>query len=466
MRRRVEEALELTSPSSAYLRMVDFLVRTRLDEVPAEVLVDVRRSLADSVACQVAGIIAPPLRSLVSARRDGPAPILGEAVRTGAPQAALLGGIAATWHDLDSGHRHPSTDPPVPGGHTPVHVIPALLALGEPRGMTGEEFLRTYLVTYEFGARIAIASALRSGFHPHGVHATTAAGAASALATGGEADLVDRTIRIAAGLNILPSMRSALDGGTVRNSFAGVGAMNGVLAERMARAGIVPQAEPLETIYGQIAATGFDTSTMVENLGEHWEATLGYYKVHACCRWNHPALDALEELSTRAPLSDDKIESVEIRTFAFAAQMSDDDPTTDLGAKFSLPWSTAAFLVIGSTGPDAYTPTALADTRIRSLARRVAIVEEPAYSAQLPSHRPTTVVVRFADGSINASSVLGSLGDPGNRFGGDRMDRKYLELVSEVVGAESARRSHEMLASIESLSDIGLLVAELTGVRP
>lgn len=442
--------------------MVDFLMSTPLEEVDEAVLVDARRSLMDSIACQVAGIVAAPVQALLAGRSGGPSPILGAAARTSAPHSALVGGIAATWHDLDSGHRHPSDDPPVPGGHTPVHVIPVLLAQGEPHGMSGRDFLRAYLVTYEFGARIAIASALRAGLHTHGVHATAAAGAAAALASGGGADLIDRTIRLAAGLNIMPSMRAPLEGGTVRNVFAGIGAMNGVLAERMARSGIVPEERPQHSVYDGIAAVDFDDEAAVEELGRHWETTLGYYKVHACCRWNHPALDALEELAARHLLQISQIERIEVRTFAFAAQMSEQNPATDLGAKFSLPWSIAAYLVLGSTGPAAYTPEALQDHRIRVVARRIAVVEEPAYSAQLPVRRPTTIEVRMTDGSIAASSVLGSHGDPGNRFPDARMDRKYLELVGDVLGEEPALRSLEMLHSIEQLDDIRTLVAELT----
>jgi 2-methylcitrate dehydratase PrpD len=94
------------------------------------------------------------------------------------------------------------------------------------------------------------------------------------------------------------------------------------------------------------------------------------------------------------------------------------------------------------------------------------VVEEPAYSAQLPERRPTTVVVRTIDESIAASSVLGSRGDPGNRFDDARMNRKYLDLVGGVLGEGPARRSHEMLQSIELMEDIRPLIAELTDGPP
>jgi 2-methylcitrate dehydratase PrpD len=444
--------------------LVDFMTATDLGDVDDAVLADARRSLADSIACQVAGVVADPIRPLLMAGGpSGSSPILGARLCTSAPRSALIGGMAATWHDLDSGHRHPSSAPPVPGGHTPVHVIPVLLALGTPRAMSGRELLRCYLVTYEFGARIAIASSLRQGLHTHGVHATAAAGAAAALATGGDPDLVDRSTRLATGLNIMPSMRAPLEGGSVRNSFAGVGAMHGVLAERMARAGFQPEHDPDVTIYGGIAATGFDPEVAVERLGTHWESTLGYYKVHACCRWNHPALDALEDLMARTSLEIEDIERIRVRTFGFAAQMTDRSPMNDMGAKFSLPWSIAAYLVLGSTGPEGYTAEAIADERIRGLAGRVEVVEDRAYSAQLPVRRPTTIEVHNADGSLAAATVLGSRGDPADRFDDDRMDAKFQSLVEMVLGEGSARRSLEMLHEIETLDEVGTLVRELGG---
>jgi 2-methylcitrate dehydratase PrpD len=451
--------------STPYMdRMVGFLTGTDLGQIPEDVRADGRLSLLDTIGCMVGGSSAPAFRSLASRYLGaiGASPVLGTDWRVPAPYAALLGGIAATWLDLDSGHRHPSSDPPIPGGHPPAHNIPVMLAEGEPAGIDGETFLRTHLLTYELGARLGVATRLRSGLHVHGVQFTVGAAAAAAVLRGADALRIEAAMRLGAGLSIMPTMQAALDGGTVRNTFAAIGAFNGVLANHLLDTGVEPESRPFETVYGTVASTGFDPELFVDRLGEHWETTLGYYKVHACCRWNHPALDALEEVILQHPIAYEDVDRVEVRTFAFAAQMDDREPPTDLGAKFSIPFAVAACLVLGGTGYRSFTPDAVQDERIRRLALAVSVREEPEFSAALPARRPTAVDVHLSDGSVLSATVPGSRGDPGDRFPVDRMHAKFLELVGDVVGEAKARRALEMLNEIERLTDIRMLVAELT----
>ena len=60
--------------------------------------------------------------------------------------------------------------------------------------------------------------------------------------------------------------------------------------------------------------------------------------------------------------------------------MSDRDPVGALGAKFSIPFALAARLVLGDRGDcgvGAFREPALSDGRVRALARRVEVVEDP-----------------------------------------------------------------------------------------
>ena len=66
--------------------------------------------------------------------------------------------------------------------------------------------------------------------------------------------------------------------------------------------------------------------------------------------------------------------------------------------------------------------------------------------------------------TLAAATVLGSRGDPGDRFGDHRMDAKFVTLVGSVVGEGSARRSLEMLHDVEGLDEVGTLVRELGGL--
>jgi 2-methylcitrate dehydratase PrpD len=110
--------------------------------------------------------------------------------------------------------------------------------------------------------------------------------------------------------------------------------------------------------------------------------------------------------------------------------MSDRDPVGALGAKFSIPYTLAARLVLGEwddCGVEAFREPALSDPRVRALARRVEVVEDPALTALTPHARPARVEVRLADGRVLARQVDQPFGE---------FDRPYPEARS---GRSSSR---------------------------
>ena len=438
-----------------------FLTDTRLDDVPEDVLADARMSLMDTIGCMLGGMTAAPVRRL--ARRmalpGGRSPILGSTVRASASRAALVGGVAATWLDLDTGHRHPAADPPVPAVHPPVHTLPAVVSLAAEHRLTGADLLRIHLVSYELGARLGIATRLRPGLHPHGVQPTVAAAAAAALTRGGD---VTAAMRVAASLCTVAPLRTALDGATVRNAYAGVGAANGVLADQLAVAGIVPQRAAFERTFGEVVSTELDPGLLMDGLGREWETTRGYYKVHACCRWNHPALDAIEDIRAEGPVDPADIDTVDVDTFAFAAAMAERAPRSDMGAKFSIPWAVAASLTLGASGREAFDDTALSRPDATALASRVTVREDPAFSRALPARRPTRVTVRLRDGGTRSAVVQGSRGDPGERFAPGTLEVKFEALAGAVLGADAAARAAASLADVERVGDVCELLELLT----
>ncbi len=455
-------------PTSAIRRLVDFVGETSLEEIPRPTIENARLSLLDTIGCIIGGMEADEVSRLLkaSALPDGPVPIVGTHWKSKELFVAFIEAIAGTWYDLDSGHRHPSEDPPVPGIQPPSHIVPALLACAPSLRVSGSELLRSYILAYEFTARLAIASRLREGLHGHGAHPTVGAAVAAALLHGARGDMLERQARCAMSMCIMGNMAPALEGASVRNAYAGLGTMNGLIASRVARLGFTAAHDPwAATLVGPLSDR-LDESVAADGLGRVWETTRGYLKTHACCRWNHPALDALEDLvSAHGQIDPSEVEQVVIDTFLFASRLTDEAPTTELGAKFSLPYATAACFVLRSTGFDAFRPAQLARPEIREFARRVIVRENPEYSAALPRRRPTSVTVHLRTGRDLTSRVDGSRGDPGSPFPREMIEDKFLSLVSLRLGAARAQRALETINGLEEMVDAKELVEALSGER-
>lgn len=453
----------------ALAELATFATRTTLADAPDDIVEIARRSLMDTLACMLGGTAAGPVRRLAAALAEagGRAPIPGTPHRSDPLQAAFVGGVAGTWMDADSGGtRHPAGGrvPPVPTAHPPVHLLPALLAsLPDAEPVTGAELLRIYLVSYEAGARIGNATRLRPGIHPHGIHGTSAAALAVGLARGLGPPALGAAMEIATALSVVAALRVATTGATVRNAYAGIGARNGMVAVDAAREGTTAPRDAFAAVLRHGVSDMLDEERLLAGLGDDWESSRGYTKLHACARWIHPALDAVASLLSSDRVQADELESVEVRTFRFASMMDDPRPTTDLGAKFSVPYCVAALVVYGRVELEAFAPEALGRADLLALASRVEVVEDEAYTLALPERRPTTVTLRYRDGRKVTASVEGSRGDPETPFTAEELEGKYLRLAGAALGMQRAERGLELLRELPELLDASVLLDAVAG---
>jgi 2-methylcitrate dehydratase PrpD len=133
-----------------------------------------------------------------------------------------------------------------------------------------------------------------------------------------------------------------------------------------------------------------------------------------------------------------------------------------LGAKFSIPYSLAARLVLGSwddCGVRAFREPALSDARVRALARRVEVVEDPALTAMTPAVRPARIEMRLRDGRVLARQVDQPWGEFDRPYPEPLLREKFVGLASPDLGGGGAgaawalcRRAGE-LESARDLTD-------------
>jgi 2-methylcitrate dehydratase PrpD len=385
--------------------------------------------LADTIGAVLGGSQEPELGRLHAGtpRAGGPATVLRAGFPGAEPWWAIVAnGLAGTMLELDEGNRFAR-------GHPGIHVLPAALAEAERLDRSGADLVTALVVGYDVAARLGGAAPVRAGMHMHGVHGAVGAAAAVARLRGLAADATGRALGVAAGLTLGTSWRTALGGATVRNAYAGVAGASGWLAVDLAAAGITPLPDMLTETFGRISGTGLDAAVALDGLGARFEITRNYFKRYACCRYNHPALEALEEILAATPLDAARIASMRVETTALAATMSDRDPPGALGAKFSIPYALAARLVLGESGPAAFREPALSDARVRALARRVDVVEDPALTALAPRLRPARVLVALADGRSLCARVDTPAGEYDRPYSEPALREKFLDLAAPVL---------------------------------
>jgi 2-methylcitrate dehydratase PrpD len=260
-----------------------------------------------------------------------------------------------------------------------------------------------------------------------------------------------RTVNIASALSLATSMRTALEGGTVRNAYAGVANQLGLMAWEMAAAGFEGERDGVATVFGRISGQEFRPAMMTEALGARWEIARNYFKRHACCRYNHAALDALEEIVARHGRVDAaRVAAVEIATYGAAAELDGTAPRNALAARFSLPWASAAFLVRGAADVPAFRAGMLGDAAIAGLARKVRVAEDKAMTARLPAERPARVRVTLEDGRVLEAERATNRGDADDPYPRAAIEEKFMALATPAWGAAHAA---ELLRATQAVDD-------------
>ena len=395
--------------------------------VPAPVREQLGWILADTIAAIVGGSAEPELRALAGKHRAaGCATLPGLGRTCDADAAALINGTAGTFLEMDEGNRFSR-------GHPAVHVVPAALALCEQRGAAADVFLSAVLAGYEVGSRLGAASRLRGSMHPHGTWGTVGAAASCARVAGLGPQAMRETINIASSLTTATSKQTMLDGGLVRNVYAGLSNRSGLLALQLAESGFSGERDGLASVFGKVVSEHLDTAELTRGMGAQWHVLQNYFKLHSCCRFNHGTLDAIDQIAGRQPLpAPHRILAIQVDTYNLAAELDGKSPHNTLAAKFSVPFAVATRIVHGNSALASFSWDAVRDPVVQALAQKVAVREDPAMTARLPLERPARVEIRCADGSVLAGAVGANRGDDALPYSRQELRAKFLDLAGRV----------------------------------
>ena len=453
----------MTSPSANTL--AGFAHGLTPPRIPAAVRDSVALRVLDTLGCALAAADADWAHTVlapVSAwGHGGRSSVAGRAPRVAAPMAALANGTLAHGLDFDDTHAPSIT-------HASAVVLPAVLALGEERGLPGGEVIAAAVAGYETITRLGMAAP--GAFHARGWHATPACGAFAAALAAGRC-LALREEALASAVGIAASCASGLlefleDGSSVKRLHPGWAAHAGVLAAALAGGGMTGPPTGLEGRFGFFrAALGEapDLVPLLDTLGTRWETLEIGFKPYPCCHYNHAYVDAARRLREAHRLDAAAIDSIECRVPAgevpivcepAAAKAA---PRTDYDAKFSLPFSVAAALLDGQVGVGTFSAARLADPALLRLAARVTYSVDP--ESPFPRTFPGHVIVRLDDGRTFEAREASNRGGPEAPLPVEALVEKFRDNAARALPEAQVRALEKSALGLEGLDDVGALMA-------
>jgi 2-methylcitrate dehydratase PrpD len=269
--------------------------------------------------------------------------------------------------------------------------------------------------------------------HPHGTWGTVGAAAACARVAGLGADAMRETINIASSMTTATSKQTMLEGGLVRNVYAGLSNRSGLLALQLAQSGFSGERDGPASLFGKIVSEHFDTTELLRGLGNEWHVMQNYFKLHSCCRFNHGTLDALDRIALDGPLpAPVQIRAINVTSYNLAAELNSQTPHNTLAAKFSVPFAVATRIVHGSSALASFSWDAVRNPEVLDLAQRVTVEEDMQMTRRLPQERPARVVIHLMDGSARVAEVGVNRGDDAAPYTRDELRGKFLDLTGRV----------------------------------
>lgn len=342
-------------------------------DLPARILAKAARISADNVACAIAASFDPVADSLhrrVAAVGGESRLWTAEPLCADRRNAARINAIRSNWAQLDEGHSDVMC-------HAGLYTVSPALAEAQAEGLGLHAALTAIALGYEITCRTALALRFDSGVpHPHA--AWSAYGSAATLAALRKygPDEWERCLGAAAAMAMAAPFDLARKGHEVIDLSAGVGVAAGFDCADAAAQGFGADAAGMLATYRGILGARFHAAPLLDGLGRSWLIERGYHKQHACARQAHAAVEALLALRARvleAGIRPGSVRSIRLEVSPLALLLNDPEPSTVLGARFSLPHVAAVTWIQGDAGVSAFSAASLCDPAVAALRANVSL---------------------------------------------------------------------------------------------
>jgi 2-methylcitrate dehydratase PrpD len=424
------------------IRLAEYAAALRYEDLPARVVQQAKECIIDTVAAGICGSALPWSRIVIDyAERTGPGGkcrILGRngpAVQ--APAAALANGALAHAFELDSLTR------PGAGAHPGATVLPPALAIAQERGADGRALIAAFVAGNEVMIRIGRATGHTNearGFHAPGTTGPFGGAVAAGYLLRLDASAMTNALGIAGSLcgGLLEFARG--DGGMVKRLHLGRASEAGVLAASLAAGGFTGPRTVLEGEFGflKVFCTKWDAAELTRRLGEEFVVSTAVLKRYPCHATSHAAVKAVRDLQAEHAFTAAEIEAITVPgTPRMIERHNILEPADLMLAQYSIPFSVALALCREARDPESWDETALADSQIRALCRRVRVVPEP------NGEHVGTVTIALVDGRRLERHAENGMLEPGE------LGDKFLRLTRAALGQHSARALFERLQRLE-----------------
>jgi len=441
-------------------KMATFAHRLSFDDLPPEVVHEVKRRVIDSIGCALGAYDSAPCRiartvaRLVKSRF--PATLLGTNHTSAPDLAAFANGTMIRY--LDYNDTYLSKEPALPSDN-----IAAALAVAEAEDGDGKSLITSIVIGYEIQCRLCDAAALRTRGWDHVTYGPLSTALVAAKLMGlSEMEMV-HALGLAGVPNVALRQTRVGELSMWKGCAFANAARNGIFAALLAKQGMTGPAPLFEGEKGFIRlVTGpFDPPPFGEK-GLPFKIMDTYIKFYPAEYHAQSAIEAA--LLLRKKFDPEDISAIEVKTFDVSVEIIGKDPEkwhprSRETADHSLPYLVAVALMDGIVGLDQFTDARIADPRLRALIQKVSVTDDPEFNEAYPESMPNQVTVKTVDGQSHALKVTYPKGHPNRPLTDQELEEKFISLAEPRLSNKQIRKILDRLWKLDTLKKMDDLLS-------
>jgi 2-methylcitrate dehydratase len=444
--------------------LADYAVKLRYEDLPADVVRTVKRTIIDTIGCAIGGYDAGPSQiALKLARNVSATPgatIFCSGIKTSHELAVFVNGVMIRFLDFNDGYITPK------GGGHPSDTLASLLSTAEVAGASGRELITATALAYEAFCKLADVLDTRSiGLDQATILGPAAVVGASRLMGLPAAQMV-HAIGITVGGNTAINQGRV---GTLSNwkDFACAEASRkAIFSAQLAQAGMTGPSRVFEGPLGFFHAITRQPFELPK-LGEPYGIMRAFTKRFPLGQYSQTVAEAAAQ-SRAFFKSVDEIAEINIRVSQNAIKIMADSPEkwrpqSHETADHSMPYAAAVVLMHGTIDEHYYEDPYLHDERLLGLVARVHAIHSPEADLHEKDYNLCDFELVLKSGERKAIRVEYHRGHFKNPMTDAEMEEKFRSLARKHLPAERVDALLRQLWTLEDMPKAGVLI-EMTKV--
>jgi 2-methylcitrate dehydratase len=447
--------------------MAQFALSLRYETIPEPAVRMTKRLLLDSIGCALAAVKLKDIQASYNYIRQlggkKQASIIWYGLKTNMPNAAFMNSLLI--RAMDYNDIYWKQDP-----CHPSDIIPAALAAGEYRGVSGKELVTAIVIAYELEMRMCHAA--DPGIREVGWHHASLTQFVSPLVAGRLLGLSEDQIVSAVG--IAGSSHFTLGGvvaghlTNMKNAADPMATEAGVRAAMLAATGYSGPLEVFEgkeTLFEVLSNVRWNKNALTDRLGEEFLITRCSLKAFPTEALTHQPITATLEIMRENNIDAGEVNEVLIETTNRGADILSDrskyHPTTKETADHSLPYCVAVAIAKGNVLPSDFEEKALQDQSVLELLPKVKVIANPEIDAIFPNVKRAIVTITTRDGRTFTKQEDFARGEPERALSGQELIVKFNANARAAAGKRQREKLIQATLAIDEYSNIRKYVSLL-----